>query len=284
MLRESRRFSLQSQSQFGTRITVITPQIGIQTRSLGLPLRQALQTAAELGADGVEIDVRNELRIADFSGTALRQFRKLLKDYRLSVAAVSFPTRRGLQDTTDLEQRILAIGEAMRFAYQIGAKVVLHRSDRLPKIEIEGEENSDRIHWIDSATLLAHRSNHFGPRLAIVSGEAPSHQAALLEQVPEAIGVGIHPVQLLREGNSPTEAAQLLASRAIYLHAVDAVRDFGSDQSVSEVELGRGSADMPAMLSHLEERGYEGWVTVERHASNDIKQEMDNAIAYLRSL
>jgi len=36
-------------------------KIAIQTRSLRQPLRQAMQTAAQLGAEGIEIDARNEL-------------------------------------------------------------------------------------------------------------------------------------------------------------------------------------------------------------------------------
>lgn len=244
-----------------------------------------------MGADGVEIDVLNELRIADFSQTALRQFRKMLKDYRLSVAAVSFPTRHGLHETEGLEQRILAIGEAMQFAYKIGARVLLHRAEQLPPLPQADSQTNETptespslVTWLDSMQLLGHRGDHVGTQLAVMSGEAPEHQAALIERVPETIGFGFHPVMLLREGHSPGEAAEVLASRTVHLHAVDGVRDFGSTQNVSEVELGRGSADMPTILSRLEERGYQGWITVERQRSQNVRQEMDNAIAYLRSL
>ena len=66
---------------YGDPATFVTNvRIGIQTRSLRQPLRQALVTAARLGADGVEIDARNEVVPAEMSATGMRQFRKLLDD------------------------------------------------------------------------------------------------------------------------------------------------------------------------------------------------------------
>ena len=72
-------------------------KIGIQTRSLRQPLRQALETASRLGADGVEIDARTELPPAELSQTGIRQFRKLLDDLNLRL-------RRVVHDTARLRQ------------------------------------------------------------------------------------------------------------------------------------------------------------------------------------
>src|SRR6476620_7882921 len=96
-------------------------KIGIQTRSLRQPIRQALITAARLGAAGVEIDARSELRPHDVSRTGIREFHKLMDDMNLRVAAVAFPTRRGYDVPDDLERRVLATQEAMRFAADLHA-------------------------------------------------------------------------------------------------------------------------------------------------------------------
>ena len=42
--------------------TMLTLQVGVQTMSLGRPLKNSLLAAAKMGADAVEIDARTELR------------------------------------------------------------------------------------------------------------------------------------------------------------------------------------------------------------------------------
>ena len=76
-------------------------KIGIQLASLRLPLKKALLRAAELGAQGVEIDARGELRPTDLTGTAARQIKKMLSDLSLRVAPLVFaPVAATTQPTT----------------------------------------------------------------------------------------------------------------------------------------------------------------------------------------
>src|SRR5688572_25122698 len=120
-------------TEFDTTVTAV--KIGIQTRSLGQPLRRALQMASQLGADGVEIDVRRELPIGELSQTGLRQFRKLLAELRLEVSAASFPTRRGYGEPVDLERRVLATQSALQFAHALGTGILINRIGRVPSEE-----------------------------------------------------------------------------------------------------------------------------------------------------
>lgn len=264
------------------RTTVATLPIGIQTRSLRQPLRRALATAAGLGADGVEIDLRNELSINDFSHTALRQFRKLLEDHRLKVLAVAFPTRHGLDESEGLERRLLAIREAMTFAYKIGARVLIGRPGEIP----DGESIDDGTTLVDSLTILGAHGERAGTRFAMASGAPPADQLALLNRLEEGlVGVALHPAMLIGAGHDPAEAATLLGSRVLHTHAVDAVREASvRSGGATEVPLGRGEADLPAVLAKLEEHGYQGPVTVERHDGADPLTDLGNAVAYLRSL
>jgi sugar phosphate isomerase/epimerase len=95
-------------------------KIAIALRSLREPFKQALHTAARLGATGVEIDARDELKPAEFSSTARRQLRKLLDDLGLKISAVSFLTRRGYDTLEELDRRVIATKAAMDFAYSLG--------------------------------------------------------------------------------------------------------------------------------------------------------------------
>jgi sugar phosphate isomerase/epimerase len=259
---------------------VLALRIGIQTRSLRLPLRRAIDVAAQLGADGIEIDARSELPPGELSQTGLREFRKLLADRKLSVSAVSFLTRCGYDSPEDLERRVMATQGAMRFAETLGANVVINRVGQVP------EESDSRFGaLVEVLSGLGVFGDRVGARLAAQTGVASGPQLArLLAALPDqTIGVDLHPSALIHHGNDPAEAVSVLGSNVIHVHACDAVRDLGQRQ-VIDVELGRGTADLPNLLGQLEEFNYRGWITIECPNSRDPISEMSDAVAYLRSL
>src|SRR6185436_5644226 len=96
-------------------------KLAVELASLRLPLKKGLLTARELGAEAVEIDLRNELTPDDLSRTGVRQLRKMLDDLNLRISAVAFRTRRGYAALEDLEARIDATKRAMQTAYELGA-------------------------------------------------------------------------------------------------------------------------------------------------------------------
>ena len=256
-------------------------KIGIQTRSLRQPLRRAIQTAAQLGADGVEIDARSELPPGELSQTGVRQFRKLLADLNLGVSAVSFITRRGYDQHDELERRVLATQTAMKFAHALGANVVINRVGHVPE-----DENDLRFAaLVEVLAGLGAYGDRVGARLAAQTGSESGPQLArLLAAVPEqTIGVDLHPCGLIHHGHDPAEAVAVLGRHVLHVHACDAVRDLSRGQAI-DVELGRGAADLPAVLGQLEEFNYRGWVTIECPNSADPVAEMANAVAFLRSL
>lgn len=256
-------------------------KIGIQTRSLRQPLRQAIQTAAQLGADGIELDVRHELPPGELSQTGVRQFRKLLGDLNLRVPVVSFLTRRGYDSTDELDRRLAATENAMRFAHELGAEMLINRIGQVPS------DVNDRPFslLVEVLSALGAYGARVGARLlAQTASETGEQLAKLIDALPEgALGVDLHPGGLIHHGFDPSEALASLGRHVAHVHACDAVRDLGRGQ-VIDVELGRGAADMPALLGQLEEFNYRGWITIECPNAADPVDQMANAIALLRSL
>jgi sugar phosphate isomerase/epimerase len=255
-------------------------KIGIQTRSLRQPLKQALRTAARLGADGVEIDARSELPPAELSQTGVREFRKLLEDLNLRVSAVAFPTRRGYDVVDDLDRRVAATQAAMRFARELRCEVVINRVGQTPA---DASEPRFR-HLVEALTALGVYGDRVGVRLAAQTGsENPQDLVRLIDALPDhTVGVDLHPTALILSGHSPVEAVQVLGPHVLHVHACDAVREAAGGGR--EVELGRGAADLPEVLGALTEFDYRGWVTIERRDSPDPITEIENAVAYLRAL
>lgn len=256
-------------------------RIGIQTRSLRQPLRQALVIASQLGADGVEIDARSELRPSELSTTGLREFHKLLDNLNLRVSAVAFPTRRGYDAPDDLELRVLATQEALRFAAALRTDVVINRIGRV------AEKTKDPAfqRLVESLTALGAYGDRVGARLAAQTADvSPQDLARLLAALPEhSTGADLQPSGLIVAGHSPIEAVELLGPHILHVHACDAVRDSAARRA-AEVELGRGSADFPELLGRLTEFDFHGWVTIERRESPNPIPDIENAVAYLRNL
>ena len=256
-------------------------KIGIQTRSLRQPLRQALQTASRLRADGVEIDARTEIPPSELSQTGLREFHKLLGDLNLRVSAVAFPTRRGYDVPNDLERRVLATLAAMRFATELHTDVVINRVGRVP----ENSTDPCYVRMVEALSAIGGYGERIGARLAAQTvDEGPHDLIRLLRSLPEhTVGIDLHPSGLVLNGHSPAEAVEVLGPHVLHVHACDAVRDAITRREL-EVELGRGAADVPELLGRLTEFNYRGWVTIERREAADPVAEIENAVAYLRSL
>jgi len=256
-------------------------KIGLQTRVLRMPLRKALETASRLGASGVELDARQELRPKDVSRTALRQIRKLLEDLNLHVAAVAFPTKRGFQTPEDLDARVEGAKAALQMAYQLGTPVVVTFLGQVP-------EKSEGPAWSRLIQVLAdlgEYSNRVGAWLAADTGaESGADLARVLSALPAgALGVNLAPGNLVVNGYSVREAMTALGPAIRHVHAQDAVRDPSRGRGL-EVQLGRGSVDFIELVGMLEDHRYQGSITLGRHDSTDPITEAAQGIKYLQSL
>ena len=256
-------------------------RVGVHLASLRQPLQTALATAARLGADAVEIDVRQQLRPDAISQTGLRQLRKMLDDMRLRVAAVSFQTRRGYHVAEDLQQRIDATKRAMSFAYELGASVVVNQVGRVPA-EPAGAA------WELLVASLADIGRHgqkCGAMLAARTGtEDGATLARLIDWLPAgSLSVDFDPGQLIVNGFSASDALGSLAQHIRHIHARDGVQDLAQGRGL-EVQLGRGSADFLTIMATMEQLRYDGYYTVQPANVAAPLEEAADAIAYLRNL
>ena len=202
-------------------------------------------------------------------------------DQNLCVAALRFPTRRGYDRLQDLDRRIDATKEAMRFAYSLGAPVVINAVGYIP----EDTEHPAYTQLQASLTDLAKFGQHVGAMLACETGSEPAHRlVTLLESLPEqSIGIAFNPGNLIVNDNYDSSAIRECASRTLTVVARDGVRDLAAGRGL-EVPLGQGSAEFPEILGTLEEQRYNGWFVVDRLNSDDPVTELGYAISHLKAL
>ncbi len=256
-------------------------KIGIGLSSLKQPFKQALHTASRLGATGIEIDVRNEIRPSELSDTGRRQLRKMLDDLNLRVAAVRFPTQRGYDVLADLDRRIDATKQAMQFAYSLGASVVINAVGFIPEDVDHPAYDQLQVSLGD----LAGYGQHVGAMLACETGSEPVERlVGMIESLADQmIGIAFNPANLLISDCYSADAIEVCASRTLVVTARDAVRDLARRRGM-DVPLGRGSIDFPQILGRLEQEHYPGWYIVDRPDSEQPTEEIGNAIKYLRAL
>jgi sugar phosphate isomerase/epimerase len=260
---------------------VLQIKLGVELASLKLPLKQALLTAAELGAAAVEIDARRELRPEDLSQTGVRHVRKMLEDLNLRACAVSFRTRRGYHVVENLEARVDATKRAMRLAYDLGASVVVNHIGRVPP---PSETNATST-MVEALSDLGRYGQRVGALLAAETGtESGEELARLISRLPPgALGIDFNAANLIKNGHSPRAAMEALAPHVLHIHATDATRDLALGQGI-EVALGQGNAEFPELLGILEEHQYRGYITVARRDSDDPVGAVRQGLEFLRNL
>ena len=256
-------------------------KIGIQLASLRMPLKKALLTAAKLGAQGVEIDARNDIAPEELTETGRRQLRKMLDDLNLRVTSVRFTTSRGFDVPENLERRIDGTKQAMRFAYSLGASVVVNQIGQV----LESQQGPSHDMLVQCLTDLARYGQKVGAMLAAETGSEPGERLAeLIEGLREtAIGITFNPGNLIVNNFSVEDAIAKCAAHTLLVHAKDGVRDLARGRG-TEVPLGRGVAEFPQIIASLEEYRYRGWYVIERDYSEDVQQFLSYAIQFLRNL
>ncbi len=253
--------------------------IAVRLDALKMPLRKALETAAQLGATAVELDARNQIHPSQLSDTGLRQLRKILDDVNLKVASLRFQTRRGYDNPQDLDRRVEATKEAMQLAYRLGSPVVVNSIGSIPADETDPRRASMQSVLDD----LGRYGARVGAFLAAETGSNSGETLAnfLGSSVDAFIAVALNPGQLIINRHDVRAAVKALQDRIQLVCAVDGVLDLAAGRGVS-VPLGQGTADFPELIGLLENSQYRGRYLVGREDST--LQELQQGIDYLRNL
>ena len=253
----------------------------IRLRCLNQPFKKAIVTAAEIGADAIELSGHTHVRPAEMGRTAVRHLRKMLSDLNLTVSAIHFPTRRGYGNTDDLDERIDATKKTISMAYDLGCQLVVNRIGAIS----DDVQSVERQTMVQALTDIGNHSQRAGAWLAATTGsESDETLRGLIDSLPAmSIVVDFDPGDLLINGFSADDSIRHLGENVMNFRVRDAVRDLAMGRGL-EVQLGRGSIDWASLLSVLEEKNYKGYLAVDRTAESDPVVECGQAIEYLTNM
>ena len=256
---------------------------GLRLECLRQPFRKALETAARMGAQAVEVNGRTEIKPSDMSRTAVRHLRKLLQDYQLQISAVNFPTRAGYSQLEMLEPKIEGTKAAMTMAWDLGCNVVVNDIGPIP----EDRSSQDWQTLTEALSDIGHHGQRCGAWLAARTTGSTGDGVRLKELIDylpvQSLHVDFDPASFLLAEQSPNDALKLLSEHVVNFRARDAVRDFSLGRGI-EVELGRGSIDWATLLGLLEQKHYSGFITIDRDAESDPVTQCAQGLEFLSNL
>lgn len=257
----------------------MTPRLrlGYPTRLLEGPFREKVVQAASIGANGVQLDLRYELRPGDLSETGRRQFRHLLDEQGLALAPATFPLRRALSESEGLEERVSAITAALRFAGELRAGALVIRAGAIPAADSE-----DRPLFLEVVNDLARAGDRVGVIVTLTTGREPAE--SMLEVLNDVtagpIGVNVDTAASVMAGRDPAAAIKTLHPFLGHVRVRDGLSE--SDGAGVEVPVGRGEVDWENVLASLAEAGYTGWLTPDRTTGEDPASDAAKAVTYIK--
>lgn len=255
-------------------------RLAVTSQSLSQPVRKIIRSAVEIGATGIQFDVRNELRPTDLSESGRRQLLHEMEVEGVTIASLVFPTRRSFYDQQQLEDRVTAIKRAMDFAYQLRVPHVISRAGAIPA----DKESEDYKVLVEVLNDLARHGNRVGTTLLITpTRDAAADLKTLLDQIKDGlVGINFDPAIFAMNSRNAIEAFRLLHKDVLHITARDGLRDI--DGSGQETVLGRGEVDWIELLALLGEADYHGWITVDRTSGEDKPGDVARAIQYLQNV
>ncbi len=240
-------------------------RFGIMSACLPGSYREVIEASADIGFDGVELDVG-----ADYEANMLwsrdgrAELKRLLSERGLALSSICLGTfwtysfaspdqavrERGLGFTTD----------AIHWCREFGATVIL--VPITPGAEEEGEEAAAR--WIEQLSEVAPAAEESGVCLALENvgrgcGRTAQQLLRLVEGVDSpyvrvyydfANGLGL--------SGDPVGEIHTLSEHIVQIHA----KDRGGP-------MGEGEVDMAAVAKAIKDIGYDGWLVLETFEALD---------------
>jgi L-ribulose-5-phosphate 3-epimerase len=273
-------------------------KIGVLVDNLELPLREGLNKARELGADGFQAYVTHgEMTPENLVGSVLSDLKAFIADLGLEISALCGDLGKGFLDPQANQDVIPRSKEFVDLAVKLGVKIVTTHIGTLPE-----DENAPQ--WqvgVAAVRDLAAYAHSKGCVFASETGpEEPTRLLRFLQLVDTpGMGINYDPANLIMLGPfDHIGGVHVLKDYIVHTHAKDGVclmkRESETNDFV-ELPLGEGGVVFPYYLRALNEIGYDGYLTIERElmrkegakveiVPGDRLGDIARAIQFLRSL
>ena len=238
---------------------------GVMIESFRLGVRQGIEKASEIGADGFQLYVTaGEMAPENLPPSGRRDFRRFVEDKGLTISALcvelgGYTHEATVDERVERTKRMLDLG--------VDLDVVVHTAHigRIP----DDPSARERRTLAEALGALGSYAAERGRCFACETGpeDTPLMHDFLASTGSEGIQVNFDPANLVMNGFDPCRGVYELADFIVHTHAKDGLRrDDGSKQ---EVPLGEGQVPWDRYVEALREIGYDGFFTIEREVGDD---------------
>jgi len=275
--------------------------IGVIIDSFRTDTRTAIQKAAALGADGIQMySTRGDNCPEILTPEKRRELLDFVKSHGLRFSALCGDLSKGFGNPELNPELIEKSKRILDLAKELETDVVTTHIGVVPE-----DPTHPRYGIMQEACFeLSRYADSVGAHFAIETGpETSANLKRFLDGLHSTgVAVNLDPANLVMvTGDDPVQAVHNLKDYIVHTHAKDGVMLHRTNPEYiyhvtpkpEEIEgitffreepLGKGSVDFPAYLKALEEIGYKGFLTIEREAGPDPAGDITLAKNFLTDI
>ena len=273
--------------------------IGVMLDSFRLGTKEAIETAAAIGAQGIQLyATRGEFAPEHFTLEKKKQLMEMMDANGLRFSALCGDFGFGFADKDRNPELIEKSKRVLANALDVGTNIVTTHIGVVPE-----DSRSETYQVMQEACYaLAEFADHNGAHFAVETGpETALVLKGFLDGLhSKGVAVNLDPANFVMvSGDDPVEAVYTLKDYIVHTHAKDGVKltsqsakslygeiekAIQEGKAFQEMPLGKGGVDFPRYLKALDEIGYQGYLTVEREVGDDPVGDIRFAVEFLSEL
>ena len=274
-------------------------KVGVRLICLRTPGPEGLETAAQIGAESVQLTVgHGEYCPEELDAAGIKEVQQRVSDLGMVISA----TDGGLDDFGDADTMAEQVDQTRRLldhTRALGAPALTSHIGIVPK-----DANAPRRQvFREAMEAIGTHAEQTGMYFGIETGpEPPSVLLDLINSIDtDGIKINLDPANFItwaariakQEGrpydraeafaeSDPHEAVYILRDHIIHTHIKDsAVED---DSGRHETPMGQGWIEWPRYLKSYQDIGFTGYHCIEREAGENRVEETREAIAFVRRI
>lgn len=275
-------------------------KIGAMLESFKLPDREAIEMAAKIGAEGIQMYcTRGDHAPENMTAAKKSELLSMMDANGLVFSAVCGDLGHGFGKKELNPELVEKSKRILELAKELGTDIVTTHIGVVPS-----SPDHERYKIMQEACFeLSRFADSMGSHFAIETGpETSSTLRSFLDGLDsKGVAVNLDPANLVMvTGDDPVKAVDNLAPYIVHTHAKDGVKlgecnpeviygvvidhDPPTATCFKEVPLGEGQVDWVNYLKALEKIGYNSFLTIEREVGNNPAKDIKTATHFLRGI